>query len=220
MENQTGMTLSRSQQMTRAAVVVFALLHLPAAAPAGESLRAGNGPSAPLQARRDSLRVGDEAPPFVMRDLLTDEANYLRDYTGRTLRDAWKKKDRHVVVISFWATWCQPCKTEIPILAKLAEELKDQPVKFFLVNTMEDSNTTEDSVRIVFRNRGYSLPCLIDPSQRFQSLYTVRGLPMLVVVDKYGIVRKVNRGYHENFDIELRTLIRGLLTEDAPVGAK
>ena len=216
----TGVIPSKGREMTRIAIVAFMLSLWPAASPAGDPSRTGNGPSAPFQARRDSLRVGDEAPPFVMRDLLTDEANYLRDFTGRTLRDAWKKKDRHVVVISFWATWCQPCKVEIPVLAKMAQEFKDQTVKFFLVNTMEDSNTTEDSVRAVFRNRGYSLTCLIDPSQRFQSLYTVRGLPMLVVVDKFGIVRKVNRGYHENFDIELRSLVRSLLKEEAPAGVK
>jgi thiol-disulfide isomerase/thioredoxin len=159
---------------------------------------------------RDSLKVGDEAPIFVMRDLTTDSAFYLRDFTGKTLRE--RTRLRQVVVISFWATWCQPCKIEIPVLTKMAEEFKGQPVKFFLVNTMEE--TTEDSVRLAYKARGYTLPSLIDPSNRFQSLYTVRGLPMLVVIDKFGIVRQVNRGYHEKFDIELKDLIRSLMKEE------
>ncbi len=165
-------------------------------------------------AGRDSLKAGMEAPTFVMRDLVSDEPFYLRDFTGKVLRENWKKKERHVVVLSFWATWCQPCRIEIPILTKLAAEFKDKPVKFFLVNTMEE--TTEDSVRIAYKSRGYTLPSLIDPSNRYQSVYTVRGLPMLVVVDKFGMVRKVNRGYHEKFDIELRDLIAELLKEEAP----
>lgn len=164
-------------------------------------------------AGRDSLKAGMEAPTFVMRDLVSDEPLYLRDFTGKILRESWKKKDRQVVVLSFWATWCQPCRIEIPILTKMAAEFKDKPVKFFLVNTMEE--TTEDSVRITYKSRGYTLPSLIDPSNRYQSVYTVRGLPMLVVIDKFGTVRKVNRGYHEKFDVELRELIAELLKEDA-----
>jgi hypothetical protein len=61
---------------------------------------------------------------------------------------------------------------------------------------------------------------LIDPANRFQNIYTVRGLPMLVVIDKFGIVRQVNRGYHEKFDIELRELLRTLLKEESPPPAK
>ncbi len=176
------------------------------------------GPLEP--AKRDSLKTGDEAPPFVMRELLSDEPRYLRDYTGKTLRESWKKRDRCVVVLSFWATWCQPCKIEIPILARMAGQYKDQPVKFFLVNTMEEAAQTEDSVRTTYKARGYTLPCLIDPAGRFQNMYTVRGLPMLVVIDKFGIVRKINRGYHENFDIELDALLKALLKETADSGPK
>jgi thiol-disulfide isomerase/thioredoxin len=172
--------------------------------------------STPGGRSRDSLKVGDEAPTFVMRDLSTDEAYYLRDYTGKTLRE--RTKSRHVVVLSFWATWCQPCKIEIPVLAKMADEFTGQPVKFFLVNTMEE--TTEDSVRLIYKSRGYTLPSLIDPANRFQNIYTVRGLPMLVVIDKFGIVRQVNRGYHEKFEIELRGLLRTLLKEESPPPGK
>jgi len=205
--------------MNRIGVLLVTVL-MSAAAAGSVIPRQGDGPAPFAQSRRDSLRIGDEAPPFVMRDLVTDEANYLRDFTGRTLREVWKKKDRQVVVLSFWATWCQPCKIEIPILTRMADEFKNQPLKIFLVNTMEDSNTTEDTVRIAYRARNYTLPCLIDPSGRFQNLYTVRGLPMLVVIDKFGIVRKVNRGYHENFDIELKALIRTLMKEEVPAGSK
>jgi len=83
---------------------------------------------------------------------------------------------------------------------------------------MEKSESTEDTIRQVYNSREYKLPCLLDPATRFAELYTVRGLPMLVVIDKLGTVRKINRGYHENFQIELETLLRELIKED--VGAK
>jgi thiol-disulfide isomerase/thioredoxin len=144
---------------------------------------------------------------------MTDEGVYLRDFTGKTLRNPWKKRERQVVVLSFWATWCEPCKNEIPILTKLTENFKDQPVKFFLVNTMEKAEQTEDSVRTIYKARNYTLPCLIDPAIRYAGLYTVRGLPVLVVIDKSGNVRKINRGYHENFEIELEQLLKELVKE-------
>lgn len=161
----------------------------------------------------DSLKVGDEAPRFVMRNLMTGEDVYLRDYTGKTLREPWKKKERHVVVLSFWATWCQPCKNEIPILSKLALEFKNLPIKFFLVNTMEKSEQIEDSVHDTYKNRGYVLPCLVDPSCRNAGQYSVRSLPALVVIDKFGTIRKFDRGYHENFQVELEKLLNELVKE-------
>jgi thiol-disulfide isomerase/thioredoxin len=164
--------------------------------------------------KTDSLKVGSEAPQFVMRNLLTNEGVFLRDYTGKVLRESWKKKERQVVVLSFWATWCQPCKAEIPILSKLAGDFKNQPIKFFLVNTMEKNEQSEDSVRETYKNRDYKLPCLLDPGGRYAQHYSVRGLPVLVVIDKFGIVRKINHGYHENFNIELDALLKELVKEE------
>jgi len=164
----------------------------------------------------DSLKVGDEAPSFVMRDAFTDNPVFLSDFTGKTLRQPWKKKDRHAVIISFWASWCEPCKEEIPVLTRMAAELKDDPVKIFLVNTRESSEFTEDSVRALLKKRGYTLPCLLDATGSVGDRYTVWGLPMIVVIDKYGTVRKVNRGYHQNFDTEIRKLLIDILKEDKP----
>jgi thiol-disulfide isomerase/thioredoxin len=160
----------------------------------------------------DTLRAGDPAPVFVMRDLLTDEPIFLRDYVGKVRRRESKIAQPHVTVLSFWATWCQPCKIEIPLLTGLEKEFAGKPVKVFLVNTQEMADVTEDTVRAVYKARGYSLQCLIDASGRFARNYTVRGLPMIVVIDQDGIVRKVNRGYHENFHIDIRNLVNDLLT--------
>jgi thiol-disulfide isomerase/thioredoxin len=173
-----------------------------------------NNAEASMISRSDTLNVGDEAPQFVMRNLMTNTAVFLRDYTGKMLREPWKKKERQVVVLSFWATWCQPCKNEIPILTKLAANYKDQNVKFFLVNTMEKAESTEDSVRETYKDRGYTVPCLVDPSGRYATLYSIHALPVMVVIDKFGIVHNVNRGYQENFQIELEKLLNELLKKE------
>lgn len=162
--------------------------------------------------KADTLQVGDAAPVFVMRDLLTDDPVFLRDYVGKIRRRESKLAQPQVVILSFWATWCQPCKIEIPLLSALEKEFTGKPVKIFLVNTQEMADVTEDTVRAAYKSRGYSLQCLLDASGRFARNYTVRGLPMIVVIDQDGIVRKVNRGYHENFHIEIRNLVTELLT--------
>lgn len=172
------------------------------------------------QRRGDTLSVGDEAPKFLLRESMTNEPTYLSDYTGKVLRQPWKKRERNAVVISFWASWCEPCKIEIPLLMQMAEEFRDKPVKIFLVNTRETKEITEDSVRVVLRRRGYTLPCLLDATGTVADRYTVRGLPMIVVVDKFGIVRKINRGYHENFHLEIAELLRELIHEDETAVSK
>jgi len=177
----------------------------------------GSAANCTITPRSDSLKVGDEAPQFVMRNLFSDEGTFLRDFTGKTLREPWIKKNRQVVVLSFWATWCQPCKNEIPILTKLASEFVNQPVKFFLVNTGEKAEQNEDTIREIYNTRGYTLPCLVDPGSRYASLYMVHGLPVLIVIDKFGIVRKINRGYYENFNIELEKMLKELVKEEKTV---
>jgi thiol-disulfide isomerase/thioredoxin len=162
----------------------------------------------------DSLKLGDPAPTFVMRNIISGDAVYLRDYAGTTLRRTSRNRPRHVVVLSFWATWCEPCKKEIPLLMKIADGFADKPVKFFLVNTLEQTKEpthTEDSVKAAISARGYTLPCLVDATGRVADSYRVRSLPALVVIDKAGVIRKINRGFEEGFESSLRTLLNDLV---------
>ena len=85
---------------------------------------------------KKALAVGDAAPKLVLRDL-SGEYIYLSDYTGKELRQPWKQREKHVVVLSFFATWCIPCRTEIPILGEIAANFADKPLKIFLVDLNE-----------------------------------------------------------------------------------
>ncbi len=200
---------TRGHFLLSVVVLMTALLFV-----SGDARSGGRPDGTPLQRSQDSLRVGDEAPTFVALEATKEDPVYLRDFTGKQLRHPWKNNPRHAVVVSFWASWCEPCKTEIPLLSKMAEEFKDKPVKIFLMNTMESLNFTVDSVRTILRDRKYTLPCLLDNTGTVARRYTVRGLPMIVVIDKFGIVRKINRGYHENFHIEITKLLKELILEE------
>ena len=76
------------------------------------------------------VKMGDQSPAFSLPDLQNNYI-FLRDYNGEKLRKPWKNKTKYAVVISFFATWCGPCKKEIPYLEKLQTEFTDQKVKFF-----------------------------------------------------------------------------------------
>ena len=172
----------------------------------------------PKTAKVDSLKRGDMAAMFVLRDLNTDNPFYLRDYTGKVLRDP--SATRQVVVLSFWSSWCEPCKLEIPRLTKLAGEFTGKPVKFILINTMEDGSVTEDSIRKTYRARSYSLQCLLDATGRIAKLYNARVLPNIVVIDQHGVVRKVMQGFREKEYPELGETLMRLIDENSTLPGK
>ncbi len=173
-------------------------------------------PTVLASVRPDSLKPGDPAPSFVLRNIAGGNPVFLKDFAGKELRRAVRNQPHQVVVLSFWATWCEPCKKEIPLLTKIAEDFKDQPVRFFLVNTLEQVQRptfTEDSVLAALKARKYTLPCLVDATGRVSDSYQVRGLPVLVVIDKQGIIRKISHGFEEGFDASMPSLLKELVAE-------
>lgn len=135
------------------------------------------------------LSIGDEAPKFVLRDLSGDFI-YLRDYSGKKLRQPWKKREKHVVVVSFFATWCIPCKTEIPILDGIAAKFTDEPLKIYLV----DLNEKEELVVPFIDSLGVSIPVLFDIYGVVAEKYGVVALPQTFLIDKEGTIRYLSRG--------------------------
>jgi thiol-disulfide isomerase/thioredoxin len=160
------------------------------------------------QSDEEVLKIGDEAPTFSLPDL-TNNYIYLRDYCGEKLRKPWINKTKHVVVISFFATWCAPCKQEIPYLEQLQNEFKGKDIKFFLIDVGEEREKLDEFLA----QNEISLNILHDRHQQISAKFGANSLPRLVVVDKEGIVQLVKRGFKdgESFLIELRTTINKLL---------
>lgn len=135
------------------------------------------------------LSIGDEAPRFVLMDL-SGEYIYLRDYSGKKLRQPWKKQEKYVVVVSFFATWCKPCKTEIPILDGIAAKFTDEPLKIYLVGFNEKAELVVpfiDSLDV-------SIPVLLDQYGVVAKKYGVVALPQTFLIDKEGTIRYFSRG--------------------------
>ncbi|TEU01264.1 MAG: TlpA family protein disulfide reductase [Anaerolineales bacterium] len=121
--------------------------------------------------------IGAQAPDFALRDLGGNEIR-LSDYRGRT------------VLLTFWATWCGPCRLEMPAFESRYQELKDDG---FIVLGLNFDEPVED-VRAFRDELGLSFPLLLDPGGSVQRLYRIRGYPSSIFVDPQGVVRVVHIG--------------------------
>lgn len=149
----------------------------------------------------DTLKVGEMAPAVYLRTLEGKDF-FLRDYCG-TLRST--RRTPQVVVLSFFATWCVPCRAEIPHLMKLQERLKLEDVKVFLIDVGE----APEKVELFVKEMQVTLPVLMDRYSVVSRKYGVDGLPTLAVIGKDGLVKAMWSGYADGDEQKLEALLRG-----------
>ncbi|MGA2435556.1 MAG: TlpA disulfide reductase family protein [Bryobacteraceae bacterium] len=89
-----------------------------------------------------------------------------------------------VVVLDFWATWCPPCRAELPSIEKLRAEFADR-VQFYGVNE-EDSGSVKDFIR----KKHYELPILMDGKRQVHRQYGISAFPTLLIIDRQGVIRQ------------------------------
>ena len=163
------------------------------------------------QLDQDPLCIGCEGPTFSLPSL-DQEYVSLRDFCGKKLRKPWINKTKYIVVLSFFATWCEPCKKEIPHLEKLMQEFKDQPIKFFLIDVGEEREKILDFTG----ERNVAIPILMDRYQKTSERYDALTLPRLYVLDQDGLIQRKQKGFTnpEDFEIEMKELITLLLQDN------
>lgn len=92
-----------------------------------------------------------------------------------------------VVILNFWATWCPPCREEIPSMMKLNSAMAGKPFQMVAVSIDEGG---QPAVASFFKTSGFSLPAYIDPDNRAAKIYGITGVPETFVIDKNGILLK------------------------------
>lgn len=107
------------------------------------------------------------------------------------------------VVLSFWATWCMPCRAEIPILNSVFEELHDEGLVILGI-TAEEQSVVQDFLK----DRAVSYPVIIDEYGSITNRYGVRAFPTLVMIDRDG--RIVDRA--TGLDFLLKWKLRNRVT--------
>jgi peroxiredoxin len=121
---------------------------------------------------REPLGAGERAPEFSL-DSLAGEKVALKDL-----------KKKGIVLLNFWATWCAPCKAEIPLLDQLSEKLQDKGLTVVGVSVQE----RKDSVAAFCRKNRVKYPILLDSDADVSKQYGVFAFPTTIVLSQDGVV--------------------------------
>lgn len=140
--------------------------------------------------------VGKEAPTFKLA--LTDGKEF----------DLSKHKNKDVVVIDFWASWCPPCRESLPVLLKVTKNFKDNHVVFYPINVGESL----DTVKEYLTKANLDMVAALDSDKKISELYGVNGIPQTVIIDKNGVIQVLDVGYSSNMEkritSDLETLVK------------
>ena len=131
----------------------------------------------------------------------------LKSSTGENLRLSEFRGD--VVMINFWATWCGPCRQEMPLLDELYTRYERVGFNLLGVNIDDDSRRAMQMIEEL----GVNFPVLFDAKKEVSKLYEVDAMPVTVLVDREGNVRHVHHGYKPGYEEKYLDQIRSLLRE-------
>jgi thiol-disulfide isomerase/thioredoxin len=136
------------------------------------------------------------APNFTLSSN-TGKPVKLSDYKGQ------------VVMINFWATWCGPCRKEMPLLESIYKQYKNKGFTLLGVNVEPDPKASVDWLK----KTPVSFPVLYDTNSDVSTLYKVSGMPTTVFIDKKGNVRAVHQSYNDGDENEYMSNISKLMRE-------
>jgi len=122
------------------------------------------------------VEVGSTAPQFSAKDVRSGATRTLKDYRGQ------------VVLLNVWATYCEPCKVEMPSMEELYKTYGPRGVHIVAVSI--DDDVPEDSIRAYARNLGLTFEILHDPTHAIERAYQTTGYPESFVIDRNGVIRK------------------------------
>lgn len=146
-------------------------------------------------------RVGEKAPGFVTTTLEGKRV---------ALKKYWEQKGYKAIVLSFFATWCQPCREDLKYLQGLQAQLGSRRFQALAIHT-QDSSVKPEAVKKFLDNLGVNLPVLLDEFGIIGKRYGVIALPCNVLIDKQGILRAKYLGYGEavkkDFEGQLKPLL-------------
>jgi peroxiredoxin len=131
----------------------------------------------------------------------------LRAADGKNLR--LREQRGQVVLVNFWATWCGPCKQEMPHLNRLYEKYRASGFVLLAVNVDEEPRLAVGTAQ----RMGLKFPVLLDGDKKVSKLYDLSSMPSTVMIDRDGRVRHVHLGYRDGVEELYEKQIRELVKE-------
>jgi cytochrome c biogenesis protein CcmG, thiol:disulfide interchange protein DsbE len=157
-----------------------------------------------LRPQLEPVEIGSRAPAFTATDLRAHKPATIADYRGK------------VVLLNIWATWCAPCRAEMPSMEKLYKKLPGTDFRIAAVSVDGDAFHPEGSqdpsgIMAFTRNLGLTFDILHDPSGEIRKAYDIFGVPESYVIDRDGVIVKRVIGAANWEDPVNELLIRRLL---------
>lgn len=115
----------------------------------------------------------------------------------------------NIVLVNFWASWCGPCREELPAFEELYQEYQDMGVEILAVNVDDEAEKAD----VLLQDIEVSFPVLYDTSGEVSELYDVSAMPTTVLVDRDGNVRLLHPGYRKGDEKKYEKAIKMLMRE-------
>jgi thiol-disulfide isomerase/thioredoxin len=136
-----------------------------------------------LRPQLNPVEIGSSAPGFSATDLRANKPASLADYRGK------------VVLVNIWATWCAPCRAEMPSMEKLYKKLPGTDFRIAAVSVDGDAFHPEGSedpsgIMAFANNLGLTFDILHDPSGEIRKAYDIFGVPESYLIDRNGVIVK------------------------------
>lgn len=145
---------------------------------------------------RTAVQADAAAPDFTLKTL-----------AGPPLRLGEQRG--HVVLVNFWASWCGPCRQEMPQLNRLHDTYRGAGLVLLGVNVDDDPQRAAD----IAQRQGIRFPVLLDSDKAVVRRWDLGSMPATVLIDRDGRVRHLHRGWHDGLDSTYERQIRALIKE-------
>jgi len=152
-------------------------------------------------ATMEGVEVGRRAPDFAAVDLATGDSVSLRD-----------RYDGQVTLVNVWATWCIPCRAEMPAIEAIYRDLAPRGFRVAAVS-IDDGNP--EPVRAFARELGLTFDLLHDPTGRIERIYQTTGVPESFLLDRNGIIVRKIIGEHPWNSPANRRIVEQLLAGES-----
>ena len=143
-----------------------------------------------------SVQLASNAPDFT-----------LRSANGANLR--LQEQRGQVVLLNFWATWCGPCRLELPHLNRIYDSYRKSGFVLLGVNIDDDPRAAAD----LAAKLGLKFPVLLDSDKKVSRVYDMSAMPATLLIDRDGRVRHIHRGYRDGVEKTYEEQVRALLKE-------
>jgi peroxiredoxin len=131
----------------------------------------------------------------------------LKTLEGKTVRLS-ELRGKKVVLINFWATWCPPCRLEMPTMQKIYSDYKAKGFEILAINIEPDAI---EEIRDFMKDLRLTFPVLLDSDMKVTRKYRLIGLPVSMLIDRRGIIRSKQIGYHDWTGKDSRKQVESLL---------